>query len=169
MPDQDGIGFWRGRLGSIQKCHNIEFYNLNSITLILKNSIIRSIWTYLTITGGSCHKYHFCHDKFFVVTSTCLLRENTSFVRTKVSLPGQNVCQQKIMFVMTKYCCRNKVNTCLSWQKFCCDKHTFVKTKDVFCHDKHVSVATKVSLLQQNLSRQKWYLWQLLPIFNSQS
>ena len=43
----------------------------------------------------------------------------------------------------------------LSWQKFCCNKHAFVTTKDVFCHNKRVChsksklVVTKL-LLQQN-------------------
>ena len=34
-------------------------------------------------------------------------------------------------------------------QRFCHDKHTFVKTKDVFCHDKHVFVATNMLSQQQ--------------------
>ena len=36
------------------------------------------------IIGGSCHKYHFCLDERFVATNTCLSRQNTSFVVTKV-------------------------------------------------------------------------------------
>ena len=43
----------------------------------------------------------------------------------------------------------------LSRQKFCCDKRTFVVTKDVFCRDKHVFVSTKVSLPQQKFCRDK--------------
>ena len=40
-----------------------------------------------SITGGSCHKYHFCHDKpMFVATNTCLSWQNTSFVVTEVCL-----------------------------------------------------------------------------------
>ena len=50
--------------------------------------------------------------------------------------------------------CRNNscvvTKICLSQQKFCHDKHTFVATKDVFCH--------------KLLSRQKWYLWHLPPM-----
>ena len=42
---------------------------------------------------------------------------------------------------------RSKI--CLSRQKFCLDKHTFVATEDMFCHNKHVFVATKL------LSQQK--------------
>ena len=41
---------------------------------------------------------------------------------------------------------------------FCCDKHTFIATKDVFCHDKHVC---------WRLLWQKSYLWQLLPMIHS--
>ena len=48
---------------------------------------------------------------------------------------------------MTKY-----VRISLSRQTcFCCDKHTFIATKDVFCHDKHVC---------WRLLWQKSYLWQ---------
>ena len=74
-----------------------------------------------TITGGSCHKRRcFCRDK------------KAGFVATKVCLPRQTFCRYKIMFVVTKYFCR--------------DKHTLVATKDVFCRDKHEFVAIKVSL-----------------------
>ena len=34
-------------------------------------------------------------------------------------------------------------------QKFCCDKHVFVATKDMFCHE-------KVCMPQQNFWRDKW-------------
>ena len=115
-----------------------------------------------------------------------------SFVTTKICLPQQNFCPDKIMF------CHDKIF--LSWQtqKLCHDKHTFVVTKDEFCHDKHVycykriSVVTKFRLRQNYVCRdktfvttkyvfchdkhmfvtiklllqQKWYLWQLLPMIH---
>ena len=80
---------------------------------------------------------HLCHDKSFV-TSLFSSRQKTFF--------GHD----KYVFVTTKIC--------LSQQQFCCDKHTFVATRDMFCHDKHVFVVTKL------LSWQKWSLWQLLPM-----
>ena len=50
----------------------------------------------LTIIGGSCPKYHFCRDKIFVMTNTCLLWQtcvlswqNRSFVGTTVCLLWQ--------------------------------------------------------------------------------
>ena len=67
-----------------------------------------SLTNLMIITGGSCHKYHFCHDKSFITTNACLSQQN--------------------IFVAT-------------------NKHTFVATKDV-------------------LSRQNWYLWQLLPMIH---
>ena len=115
----------------------------------------------------------------FVVTNMylCLSWQNTSFVMTKVCLPRQNVCHDKIMFVGTKVLLRQKTcyvfvvtkislsgqnyvvtEICLLQQKFCCDKHSFVMIKDMFCCDKHVFVETKLSW------RRKWYLWQLLPM-----
>ena len=81
--------------------------------------------------------------------------QNRSFVTTKVCLPHQNICLDKILFVATKYFCRNKSNTCPSQQKLCCDKHTFVATKNVFCRSKHVChdksklFATKLCLSRQ--------------------
>ena len=54
------------------------------------------------IVRGSCHKYHFCHDKGFVAT-------NTSFEHENVCLPRQNFCRNKIMFVATKYFCQVKI------------------------------------------------------------
>ena len=67
-----------------------------------------------TVTGGSCHKYHFCHDKSFVV-------KKDMFVVTKLLLWQ--------IFVTTKHL--------LSWQKYACRDKTF-------CHDKHVFVATNM-------------------------
>ena len=57
-----------------------------------------------------------------------------------------------IIFVMTKVSLRQ---TCV-----CCDKHTFVTTKDVFCHknicrDKHSFVVTKVVMTKHIFCRDK--------------
>ena len=63
------------------------------------------------IIGGSCHKYHFCRNKSFVATNTCLSRQYTSFV-------------------MTKYVCRDKHKTrLLLQQKSACYDKMFVATK----------------------------------------
>ena len=51
----------------------------------------------------------------------------------------------------------------LLWQKFCCDEHTFVMTKDMFCHDKNMFVMTNTFVMTELLLPQK-YLWQLLPL-----
>ena len=78
------------------------------------------------ITGRSCHKYHFCHAKTFVMTNMCLLQQThvcydktRSFVTTKVCLSRQTrVCRGKHNFVTTKvmawqaYFCRNKRHVC---------------------------------------------------------
>ena len=77
----------------------------------------------ITITGGSCHKYHFCRDKSFVATNTCLSRQNPSFAATKVSLSRE------------KYFCRDKsfvaTSILLSCQKTC-----FVATNTCFSRQK---------------------------------
>ena len=96
-----------------------------------------------------------------------LLRQNTSFVTTKV------------------YLLRQTCNTSSSWQKYACHDKTFVVTNTcllwrifdltkIFCRDKHAFVAAKVFSRQAYLchdkrcvtclSWQKWYLWQLLPM-----
>ena len=56
------------------------------------------------------------------------------FVATKLYLLQTRVCHDKSK---------------LSQQKFCCDKHTFITTKDMFCRDTHVFVfvVAKVILL----------------------
>ena len=91
------------------------------------------------IIGRSCHKYHFCHDKGFVATNTCLSRHKTSLSclsRQKMSFIATKVC----CFVATKLCLSRRnifvlTNTCLSRQAY-----IFVQTKGVFYRDKHVLV-----------------------------
>ena len=131
----------------------------------------RVVWKPLSIIGGSCHKYHFCCDKSFVVTNTCLLQQNTSFVVTKYFVSTKLLLWQ--IFVTT--------NIILLWQKFCHDEHVFfLQQKTCFvttnmcllqqkyaCCDK-TFVATKLCLLQQNYvcrdkndtcsSSRQWYL-----------
>ena len=97
-----------------------------------------------SIVGRSCHKYQFCLRKY--LTRVC--RDK----RTSVLSSQTHICHKKC-FVVTKIC--------LSQQKFCHDKHTFIMTNDVgfllllrqnfccdkyltrVCHDKHTFVATK--------------------------
>ena len=135
-----------------------------------------NLFTRHSIIGGSCHKYLFCRNKSFVMTS---------FVATKVCLLWQNVCHDKIRFVATKYFFATKVfvttNICHEQTKvllrqtyFCRDKRYVLSWQTHICHDKsklhkimfvmtnicrvkHVFVMTKV------LSRQA-YLWQLSPM-----
>ena len=65
---------------------------LSSRTRLLYSLISVCRCCFCCITGGSCHKYDFCHDKSFVATNTfamtktCLLRQNRSFVVTNVIL-----------------------------------------------------------------------------------
>ena len=56
-------------------------------------------------------------------------------------------CCDKSVLVMTKLLLPQifiAVNTCLSQQKFCCDQHTFLATKDVFCHEKIMFVTINI-------------------------
>ena len=105
-----------------------------------------------------------CQDKHvFLTTNMCLLQQNTSSVMTKTYFPQQNIlvatkhilCHDKNILSATKYPCCNKVNTCLSWEKFCHEKHTFVTAEDVssrqtrICHEKSKLVEIKL-LSRQN-------------------
>ena len=107
----------------------------------------------------------------FVMTSTCLSWQHTFFVATKVCLPRQSFCFDKIIFVATKYFCRKKsfsaTNTCLSQQAyFGCDKRpvlsrqtsvTFVATN--ICHSK-TFVAANTCCRDKNDtcgSSRQWY------------
>ena len=90
-----------------------------------------------SIIGRSCHKYHFCCEKnMFVVTKHVFCHDKNMFVATNICWTSLLLSQQNTSFVVTK--------ACLLRQNFCPDKHNFVMTK--------------------LLSRQKWYLWQLLPM-----
>ena len=100
---------------------------------------------------------------FFLVTNMCLLRQNMSFVTTKlmyyaffvmtnIFLSWQNFWCSKYLSQQTSFCC----------DKFCCDKLTFVVTNTCltwqnmffvvtklclwqnFCCDKHMFVATNI-------------------------
>ena len=88
----------------------------------------------VSIIGGSCHKYNFCHDQkffcdkhIFVVTKHIFYRDKSMIVMTKL------FCCNKHNFVTTKL---------LSQAYFCHDKRPF-------CDDKHVFVMTKVCLSWQ--------------------
>ena len=55
------------------------------------------------MTGRSCHKYHFCRDKSFVGTNTCLSGQNyvyrdkiIVFIVIKLSLSRPTFCRGKI-------------------------------------------------------------------------
>jgi len=98
----------------------------------------------LTIIGGSCHKYHFSHDKCFVakalvVTNVFLLWQNTSFVATKVCLLWQ-------LLSWRNYICCDKI--LLAWQKLCRDKYLVWQTP--VCCDKSF-VVTKIILVLRQL------------------
>ena len=124
------------------------------------------IWT--IIGGGAATRM------ILAMTNTCLLQQNTSLAATKVCLPRQSFCcdkqvchdkgfvttsilllRQKMCFVVT--------NMCLSQQKWACHDKTFVATSLLLSRQNTSYVMTKL-LLQQ-----KWFLWQLPPIFNSLS
>ena len=95
-------------------------------------SITSSSFILQIIIGWSCHKYHFCRNKSFVASNTCLSQ--------------RKFCLNKYTFVTTK-------------DTFCCDKHVFVTTKvclsrqNYVCRDKCLSwhdktfVATKIILV----------------------
>ena len=72
----------------------------------------RRLVGFCPITGGSCHKYHFCRDKHVFIAT-----KHAVFVATKLYLSRQ------IIFVST-----NPLTL----------SHTFVATKDVFYRDKIV-------------------------------
>ena len=129
--------------------------------------VTHKLWSHLlrgwvSIIGGSCHKYNFCRDK------TRLLSRQKYACRDNIT--GGNcynnhffarqtrVCRDKITFV-TKYFCRDKT---VFWSNqriiggichkyICRNKRMFVATK-VFCHDK---ITFQVS--RQKLYRSRWY------------
>ena len=166
-----------------------EFYRFrgSSITLNLLRIIFpvseissvheRTVWLFdwmrllfLLIIGGSCHRYHFCCDKSFVVKKLCSSWQNIlvmfchdkTFVTTNICHVKHNcvatrlvatsilLLQQTFVFVITKhvFCCEIKY---ACHDKTCCDENLFVATKvlssrfshDKFYHDKPTFVVTK--------------------------
>ena len=98
----------------------------------------------MTVSGGSCHKCHFCRDKHL------FCRDKSMLAMTKCLSWQTYFCHNKIFLLRQRFC-RNKF---LSWQTCVCHDKSFVATtKDMFCHDKskHVFVMTKV------LSWQKYF------------
>ena len=91
----------------------------------------------LSATNIILLRQKFCRDKHtFVVTNTCLSRQNMSFVTTKVSWSRQTILQRHIFF---------------SWQNykhtFCRDKRRVLLRQTRLCHSKHAFVATKIILV----------------------
>ena len=141
----------RSGMNRLHCSHHTEFgiYHMDIISEKIKLKLLphphswQAVWlgklayivtqNHISTIGGTCHKYHFCCNKKFVVTNMCLWQH--VFCHDK-----QNFCCDKIMFVMTKYfCCNN----------FRHDKHMFVATK--FCCNKN---GTCGSSCQSYISRQ---------------
>ena len=91
----------------------------HEITFWRDAAVPNKCYEFSAITGGSCHKNHFCRDK------------NTSFVATKV-LSRLTFCCDKAFVA---------INIILSRQAyFCRDKHVFVVTD--ICRDKSFVAAS---------------------------
>ena len=90
------------------------------------------------IVGRSCHKHNFCRDKYV------FCRDKHVFCRDKNMLVAKKVCLSR----QTRVCCdKYSVTTklCLSRQKFCSGKYTFVPTKGLFVATNMVLVAAPVN------------------------
>ena len=127
------------------------------------------------IIGGSCHKYHFCHDNSFVKTDLC-------FVMTSILLSWQNIfCRDKHVFVVTRACCNTGFVTTKYHEQNCCDKHTVVTSwmssstvgqvpwklitdfhnKKIFtvCHQTNKKQENYLlSVIRQTRNKRMWYL-----------
>ena len=123
------------------------------------------------IIGGSCHKHDFCRDKF--CHDQHLLRQNMSFVMTKICLSRQKLCHDKMKFIATNTFVMTKL---LSQQMFVTTKHAFCHDKSMlndvchdeyllwqkFCHDTKSFCRDKSFLATKDvLSQQKLSWWQL--------
>ena len=92
------------------------------------------------IIGRSGHKYHFCHDNFFVATSLLLSQQT-------------RVCSNKRRHLFTtKVCLLRQISVTMNTNTSICCEKSYVIIK-IFCHDKHNFVATKV------LSRQAFFFF----------
>ena len=119
------------------------------VTCILNRCkiILNVLFVLRCITGGSCHKYHFCRDKTKSLSRqkrVCCDKYKTRLLLRKFACRATKLClsrQTRQIYVAT--------NMSLSRQ----NKHTFVATN--ICRDKTFCfVATNT---------QKRYLWQIPP------
>ena len=98
-----------------------------------------------TLLGGSCHKYHFCHDKHVVVTTKHVFCRDKSMLVVTQLFVATNKCLLRQLFVVTKVLSRQKyyvsTNIILSRQAYFCRDKTRV------CRDK-TFVATKLCFWQ---------------------
>ena len=91
--------------------------------------------SYVIIIGGSCHKYHFCRDKSFVMWQNfCAVCRRKTFVAT-------NICRNKKNFVATNIC-HNKQ----------------------FCRDKTTSILLSRQIRALSQQKCALYFWQLPPV-----
>ena len=86
-----------------------------------------------SIIGRSRHKYHFCHDNFFVATSLLLSQQT-------------RVCSNKRRHLFaTKVCLLRQISVAMNTNTSICCEKSYVIIK-IFCHDK-TFVATKMILV----------------------
>ena len=121
-------------------------------------SSTESIW----YTGRSCHKYNFCHDKFFCKKRWTYACHDKTSDATKLCLSQLNICHDQHNCVITNFCCCGKNNfvmaKVLSWHAYFCHNKRRVLSWQTCFVTTNIFVATKL-LLQEN-----WYLWQLPPM-----
>ena len=148
----------------------------------------------LIATNILSRQNYVCHDKYLSQQNVCRdknVRCDKSFVAISVLLSRQKtclswqtrVCQDKNYTCGSSrqwYFCRDKGCVLSRQTRACHDKSKFVVTKflsrqNCVCHDFFLPL-TKMCLSRQTyicrdktrlLSRQKWYLWQLLPMIVS--
>ena len=115
-----------------------------------------------TVTGGSCHKYHFCRDKTHLLSQQKYVCCDETIVATKIFCCDKHNFVTTILLLQQAYFCCGRRHVLLHQTCFCSDKSAccFVVTKlcllpQIFvathvCHNKHNFVATSIFLSQQN-------------------
>ena len=114
-----------------------------------------------TVTGGSCHRYHFCGDKSFVC-------RHKSFVMTNICCDKYIILSRQAYFYRDKlpqvsflsrqkYVCRHKncQHKTFVMTDICCDKHNFVTTSLLLSRQAATSI---IFVAKKNVCRHKTFV-----------
>ena len=122
----DGEGDLKNWSQRPQRVPSCQFQAASAHQAIIKNTWHEKPkdWLLCRITGRSCHKYIFCHDKHVFVATKHVFCHDKSMLLLYLPRQTKFCCDKS--FVVTFFCGGKKY---LSQQTFCHNRHNSVTTK----------------------------------------